>query len=631
MLYPNGSTQRPTVTSGFGPRKASGSASSYHLGADTIGYSVLRAVASGTVKCSGSAPRGWSAGGDQVWIQHDGFFSKSLHQARSLVSDGQWVNEGDPIGIMGQSGSAQGVHQHLEITPGTLHFSNSGQVDPLAFIAARLSGGGVPASSGGGAHTGQQRRTKAVANGRAEATSQSALSGDALPSGTVGNFVGFARGENVEGNNVWFKGTSGRWFWSGAFDGGANTAGLADLTPVTLGATQRRTITELNGRSEPTTTAAVKQTLPAGTIADFDGWRRGDAVGTEDRWLRGAHSGDWFSLAYLEPRTVDNLADLNPAAASNERTVGSGGANGRSGPSRSHAVAQSLPAGTVGTFDGWTHGESVEGVDVWLRGALSGDWFWAGGFTSRAVDGLTEIPAASTPEQPTGETGIDNPLGLPTYQPFYPDAVIGLRAPLGDAPRGTKGNPPVSAPKVIDQLHLHRTGTDGDDGAWFSRANDRSSCPHLHILQSGRTREFIRPSMKPALTGPDWNYRGFGIEIQGAGDGTAAQFERVADIMAWLASHEGKLLDGVLVTYNLRQRANTTMTHREMIATECPGEWWQSRVDALIVRARVILAEKYSTSPTPEPTPGDGDTVEVPRSKLQDFYDWLKGVLGGRS
>lgn len=629
MLFPNGTTERPTITSGFGPRVATGNASSYHRGCDFIGFSVIRAVAAGTVRCSGSAPRGWADGGDQVWIQHDGCFSKSLHQARSLVSDGQWVNEGDPIGIMGQSGSAQGTHLHLEITPGELHFGNYGQVDPVSYIQARLSGGGATASLGG-----QQRRTIAVANGRADASSQSALVDDPLPSDVVGDFVGFRHGENVEGNDVWFKGTSGRWFWSGAFAGGANTANLPDLTPAAaLGAQQRRTTTELNGRADASVNAELKQTLPAGTVGDFDAWKYGDAVGTENRWARGAHSGDWFSLAYLEPQNVDNLTDLNPAAptpsATNQRAVGAGGANGRTGPGRSYSVAQSLPAGTVGTFDAWTRGEKVEDVDVWFRGALSGNWFWSGGFTNQSTDGLTEISAPTTAPPSTTPSG-DNPLGLPTHTPFYPDAVIGLDAPLGNAPRGTKGKPPVPAPVIIDQFHLHRTGSSGDDGAWFSTDNDRSSCPHLHILQNGRTREFIRPSMKPALTGPDWNWRGYGIEIQGAGDGTTAQFERVADIMAWLASYEGKTLDGVLVMYNLRQRENTTLTHREMLpGTECPGDWWQGQIDALLERARRILIERY-TPAAPEPSDG-GDVVEVPRTKLQELLEWLKKLLGGRS
>lgn len=141
MRWPSGSTSQPTITSPFGPREASGNASTYHRGADMVGFEIIRAVASGTVRCSGSAPAGWSNGGDQVWIQHDGFFSKSLHQARSLVSDGQWVNEGDAVGVMGSSGSAQGKHLHFEITPGELHFGNYGQVDPLAFLAARVDGG----------------------------------------------------------------------------------------------------------------------------------------------------------------------------------------------------------------------------------------------------------------------------------------------------------------------------------------------------------------------------------------------------------------------------------------------------------------------------------------------------------
>jgi hypothetical protein len=39
-------------------------------------------------------------------------------------------------------------------------------------------------------------------------------------------------------------------------------------------------------------------------------------VAGENRWLRGAHSGAWFALTYLEPHTTDNLADLNAPTTS---------------------------------------------------------------------------------------------------------------------------------------------------------------------------------------------------------------------------------------------------------------------------------------------------------------------------
>ncbi|KDA05567.1 hypothetical protein DC31_13960 [Microbacterium sp. CH12i] len=255
---------------------------------------------------------------------------------------------------------------------------------------------------------------------------------------------------------------------------------------------------------------------------------------------------------------------------------------------------------------------------------LIGPSTWDAAWTAE-VTPVGESPAGEQ-EAPAGPKDADNPRGLPTYAPFYPGAFIGLKAPLGDGPRGTGYDDQRKVEVVIDQFHIHRTGTNGDDGEWFSYRNSRSSCPHLHVMADARVREFITPEFKPALTGPDWNWRGYGVEIQGAGNGAEAQFEVVADAMAWLASFEGKTLDGIPVKYNLRQRANTTLTHREMIpGTECPGDWWQDRVDALIVRARVILAEKYARG-EPEPTP---DSIPVDRSLLQSWFDKLKYLLGG--
>lgn len=61
-------------------------------------------------------------------------------------------------------------------------------------------------------------------------TTQSArLEGDLEP-GEVGNFVNWSRGENVSGNDIWFQGVSGNWFWSGAFTS-QSTDGLNDVTP----------------------------------------------------------------------------------------------------------------------------------------------------------------------------------------------------------------------------------------------------------------------------------------------------------------------------------------------------------------------------------------------------------------
>ena len=72
------------------------------------------------------------------------------------------------------------------------------------------------------------------ANRRSAPSSQSELLEPHLEAGTVGNFVNFAHGEDPYGlgNDVWFQGVSGNWFYSGAFTSQA-TDGLVDVTVYT--------------------------------------------------------------------------------------------------------------------------------------------------------------------------------------------------------------------------------------------------------------------------------------------------------------------------------------------------------------------------------------------------------------
>lgn len=130
VVWPNGSVNMPTVTSGFGPRDGS-----WHYGTDFVGFSTIRAVEGGTVTVAGT-PSGWSNGGVQVWIDHGGYLSRSLHMvAGSLtVSVGQTVYAGSALGTMGATGNAQGVHLHFEVDPG------GGQIDPVPFLNARVTG-----------------------------------------------------------------------------------------------------------------------------------------------------------------------------------------------------------------------------------------------------------------------------------------------------------------------------------------------------------------------------------------------------------------------------------------------------------------------------------------------------------
>lgn len=75
----------------------------------------------------------------------------------------------------------------------------------------------------------------------------------------------------------------------------------------------------------------------------------------------------------------------------NQRTTGPNGANQRPAPTTASPIVDFLDPGVVGTFDGWTHGENVQGNDVWFRGAFSGWWSWSGGFTDAGVHDLPAL------------------------------------------------------------------------------------------------------------------------------------------------------------------------------------------------------------------------------------------------
>ena len=81
--------------------------------------------------------------GNYVAIRHTGktpsgqaIFSIYAHLSSNSVAENQQVKAGDPIGLVGNSGSSTGPHLHLEIHLDKL-FSN--RVDPQQYLA------GIPA------------------------------------------------------------------------------------------------------------------------------------------------------------------------------------------------------------------------------------------------------------------------------------------------------------------------------------------------------------------------------------------------------------------------------------------------------------------------------------------------------
>ena len=97
-----------------------------HSGVDIIGTSSknIFAVQSGTVS---TAQYGWNGGaGNHVKIDHgNGYVSQYMHLSKILVKEGQHVDKGQLIGIMGCTGSCTGTHLHFTM------YKNGSLMDPL--------------------------------------------------------------------------------------------------------------------------------------------------------------------------------------------------------------------------------------------------------------------------------------------------------------------------------------------------------------------------------------------------------------------------------------------------------------------------------------------------------------------
>lgn len=232
----------------------------------------------------------------------------------------------------------------------------------------------------------------------------------------------------------------------------------------------------------------------------------------------------------------------------------------------------------------------------------------AGASVTAVAAGIWFVANQPGPDGPATLVGPDNPRGLPQYEPVYDRAVNGLEVPLGFADcanptvragRDTAGSDRHAVTPIIDRFVIHHTGTTADQLDFFSRCNKRSSAPTFYLRHDGSVIELIRPGAKPSSTGADWNWRSIAVEtldVTGAPDYmvTAAQLEELAQMIAWLATFDGKTLDGVPVSFTIDREH--VITHRETWSgTECPGPYLQARLDGIVTRAQQIFSEERST------------------------------------
>lgn len=184
--------------------------------ATPIGTAVLSPAAGKVTRARWSDIAGY-----YVTIEHDnGWSSEGLHLSRVTVKEGQRVSAGHRIGFTGDTGSSsRGPHLHwiLRDRHGVV-LMNKGNKDPEKYVT-KTAPKDILRTTG-----------KVAVNARALPTTKAPVSSVAKPN-TRYVVTGYALGQSVKGNNIWFRLKSGQWCWSGAFTSKSIT-GIPKITLV---------------------------------------------------------------------------------------------------------------------------------------------------------------------------------------------------------------------------------------------------------------------------------------------------------------------------------------------------------------------------------------------------------------
>lgn len=152
---------------------------------------------------------------------------------------------------------------------------------------------------------------------RADASTSSAEKQPPLSPGAVGTFNGWKYGEQVNdgirNTNIWFRGHSGDWFWSGGFTS-QDVTGLTDLNPKppAVQPNQRQVDSSkgVNIRAAANTSAAVVGSLEPNAIVTPEGWLKGTKVDGIDYWYKLDKGYAWAGGFTVEDSS--GLKDLTP-------------------------------------------------------------------------------------------------------------------------------------------------------------------------------------------------------------------------------------------------------------------------------------------------------------------------------
>lgn len=177
-------------------------------------------------------------GGNMVCIYDGQFTHRLMHNDHFARGNGS-VQEGDVVAYADSTGLSTGNHCHWDINDEGVYPTSFGHFkDPWEWLQGTYEPKPAPTPSPSlGANQRVLSNPTGVNQRRLPSTSAAIIKEWAYDKEPY-TFKGYVTGESVNGNNIWFVGAlSGGYFYSGAFQGGANTAGLPNLTtpaiPVT--------------------------------------------------------------------------------------------------------------------------------------------------------------------------------------------------------------------------------------------------------------------------------------------------------------------------------------------------------------------------------------------------------------
>lgn len=428
----------------------------------------------------------------------------------------------------------------------------------------------------------------------------------------------------------------------------------------------------VNRRLDPNTSRPpIQPELAPNTVADFNGWIRGESVNGNNIWFRGAHSGNWFWSGGFTSQSTAGLQDLNPAptppppAPVNpaERTVGANPVRKRDRASVNGTELGSLPPNSKVLFDGWAKGmavsDSVASTDIWYH-SPEGWWSWAGGFTNISTSGLKDMtPAPPTPPTPTPEPTPPTPTPTPTPEPTPSREPVSKTTPNWDA-SSPATNPvyPLPTPKptgvVLPDTITQRTEAVSLNGYTIGRPDPKgpnhivlhhaastslsgvintlrgtNGAPTANYVVSGKELVEMVPEQSSAWTNGRWTSNLYSVTFEmlnASGSSSTGWFPPSAETMETTAWAMARAAQRWNIELPLEHGVNV-FGHKEVskTATACPGGL---DIKAVVKRANEIIAANPVPSPEPEPdvdTAGIVSSIDTIVVELNKISNILKG------